>query len=169
MSKCCVLLYWQRYRTALKPNFALWYKEWNCRTFALSFSTEGVTYFPRAAIMLGIGPHSSWDYTASEPKIKAVIFGTSQQLSQLNSSAHNSSMPTKLVYSLPSSRSKWRSTQTCLLTSTLLLSYEHCTTCPLLTLDAARPWQNLSLAVTQCSTACSRQTLIGYSMCSRMF
>jgi len=30
----------------------------NFRSF--SFSTEGATYIPRAAITLGIGPHSSW-------------------------------------------------------------------------------------------------------------
>ena len=42
-SKSCVLLYWQRYCTALssgrQPNFAAWYKEWNYGTFA-----EGATY-----------------------------------------------------------------------------------------------------------------------------
>ena len=31
---------------------------WNC--LSSLFSTEGVTYIPRAAITLGIGPHSSW-------------------------------------------------------------------------------------------------------------
>jgi len=35
-----------------QPNFAAWYKEWNYGTF-----TEGATW---AAIMLGIGPHSSF-------------------------------------------------------------------------------------------------------------
>ena len=36
-SKSCVLLYWQRYCTALQPrasNIAAWYKEWNYGTFA---------------------------------------------------------------------------------------------------------------------------------------
>jgi len=36
--KSCVLLYWQRYYTALEsgrqPNFAAWHKEWNYGTFA---------------------------------------------------------------------------------------------------------------------------------------
>jgi len=36
------------------PNFVAWYKEWNYRTF-----TEGATLFSRAAITLGISPHSS--------------------------------------------------------------------------------------------------------------
>jgi len=35
-----------------QPNFAAWYKEWNYRTFAPRFG--------RAAIMLGIGSHSSY-------------------------------------------------------------------------------------------------------------
>jgi len=38
-----------------QPNFAAWYKEWNYGTF----TTEGATYIPRAAITLGIRPHSS--------------------------------------------------------------------------------------------------------------
>jgi len=42
-SKSCVLLYWHCYCMALQqrgqPNFAAWYKEWNCRTVA-----EGDTY-----------------------------------------------------------------------------------------------------------------------------
>ena len=42
-SKSCVLLYWQRYCTALQqrgqPNLAAWYKEWNYGTFA-----ESATY-----------------------------------------------------------------------------------------------------------------------------
>jgi len=42
-SKSCILLYWQRYCTALQqlgqPNFAVWYKEWNYGTFA-----GGATY-----------------------------------------------------------------------------------------------------------------------------
>jgi len=41
--KSCVVLYWQRYCTALQrrgqPNFAAWYKEWNYGTFA-----KGATY-----------------------------------------------------------------------------------------------------------------------------
>jgi len=36
-----------------QPSFAAWYKEWNYGTFA-----EGATYIRRAAITLGIGPHS---------------------------------------------------------------------------------------------------------------
>jgi len=44
-----------------QPNFAAWYKELNYRFFRISpFSTEGTTYIPRAAITLGIGPHSSF-------------------------------------------------------------------------------------------------------------
>ena len=42
-----------------QPNFAAWYKEWNYGTFAHHFQ-QGATYFPRAAITLGIGPHSSF-------------------------------------------------------------------------------------------------------------
>jgi len=57
-SKSCVLLYWQRYSTALQqrgqPNFAAWYKEWNYGTFA-----QCATIFGWAAITLGISPHSS--------------------------------------------------------------------------------------------------------------
>jgi len=37
-----------------QPQFATWYKESNYGTFA-----EGATYIRRAAITLGIGPHSS--------------------------------------------------------------------------------------------------------------
>jgi len=52
-SKSCVLLYWQRYYTALhqrgQPNFPAWYKEWNYGTFA-----EGATYIARAAITLAL-------------------------------------------------------------------------------------------------------------------
>jgi len=43
MSKSCVILYWQRYCTALQQRASAiicgWYKEWNYGTFA-----EGVTY-----------------------------------------------------------------------------------------------------------------------------
>jgi len=49
-SKSCILLYWQRYCTALRqPNCAAWNKEWNYGTF-----TDGATYvrLGRAAIML---------------------------------------------------------------------------------------------------------------------
>jgi len=48
-SKSCVLLFWQRYCTALE--------QWNFRSS--SFLTDGATYIPRATITLGIGPHSS--------------------------------------------------------------------------------------------------------------
>jgi len=43
-----------------QPNFAAWYKEWNYWTFA-----EGATYIRRAAIMLCISPHSSFQYNLS--------------------------------------------------------------------------------------------------------
>ena len=61
-SKSCVLLYWQRYCTALeqlasaKPCGVV--QGMGLRNFC--FSTEGSTYIPRAAITLGIGPHSSF-------------------------------------------------------------------------------------------------------------
>jgi len=64
-SKSCVLLHWQRYCMALKQ--WAWAKFCgvvqgmelrNCRSS--SFSTEGATYIPRAAITFGIGPHSSY-------------------------------------------------------------------------------------------------------------
>jgi len=41
--------------SSLQPNFAAWYQEWNYGTFA-----EGATYVGWAAIMFGIGPHSSY-------------------------------------------------------------------------------------------------------------
>ena len=64
VSKSCVLLYWQTYCTALEQ----WASAKLCgvvqgmdlRNLRSSpFSTEGATYIPRAAITLGIGPHSS--------------------------------------------------------------------------------------------------------------
>jgi len=44
-----------------QPNFVVWHKEWNLfRNFSSSsVLTEGATYIPRAAITLGIEPHSS--------------------------------------------------------------------------------------------------------------
>jgi len=66
-SKCCVLLFWQRYCTALEQwasaklcGMVQGMELWNCRSS--SFSTEGATYIPRAAVTLGIGPHSSLGY-----------------------------------------------------------------------------------------------------------
>jgi len=64
-SKSCVLLYWQRYCTALEQ----WASAKLCgvvqgmelRSFrSWLFSTEGATYIPTAAITLGIGPNSSF-------------------------------------------------------------------------------------------------------------
>ena len=43
-----------------QPNFAAWYKEWNYETLA-----EAPPIFGRAAITLGIGPHSSFEYSTS--------------------------------------------------------------------------------------------------------
>jgi len=64
ISKSCVLLYWQRYCTALEK----WASAELCgvvqgielRNFrSSSLSTEGATYISIAAITLDIGPHSS--------------------------------------------------------------------------------------------------------------
>jgi len=38
-----------------QPNFAVWYKEWNYGTFVWALPVCG-----RAAMTLGIGPHSSF-------------------------------------------------------------------------------------------------------------
>ena len=68
--KSCVLLYWQRYCTALKQ----WASAKLCgmvigmelQNFcSSSFSTHGATYIPRAAMTLGIGLHSSFEYSVS--------------------------------------------------------------------------------------------------------
>jgi len=64
-SKSCFLLFWQCYGTVLEQwasaklcGMVQGMELWNfCFS---SFSTEGTTYIPRAAIMLGIGPHSSY-------------------------------------------------------------------------------------------------------------
>jgi len=70
VSNYCVL-YWQLTARHLnigrQPNFAAWYKEWNYGSFAARpFSTEGATYISRAAITLGIDPHSSCHCTCSK-------------------------------------------------------------------------------------------------------
>jgi len=68
MSKSCVLLYWQRYCTALEQWASAKLRccvvqGMELRNFrSSSFSTEGTTYILRAAITLGIGPHSSHHY-----------------------------------------------------------------------------------------------------------
>ena len=53
--KSCVLVYWQRYCTALQQrtsaNFAAWYKEWNYGTFA-----EGATYIRLGGHHIGHRP-----------------------------------------------------------------------------------------------------------------
>jgi len=50
--------HWSRGR---QPNFSAWYKEWNYGTFAsYHFQQRAPPIFGRAAITLGIGPHSSW-------------------------------------------------------------------------------------------------------------
>ena len=63
-SKSCILLYWQRYCTALEYSASAkrchvvqGMELWNFRSS--SFWTLGTTGIPRAAITLGIGPHSS--------------------------------------------------------------------------------------------------------------
>jgi len=50
----CVLLYWQRYCTALQPNFAAWYMDG-----IMELPQRAPRIFGWAAITLGIGPHSS--------------------------------------------------------------------------------------------------------------
>jgi len=59
-SKSCVVVYWQRYCTALQQRASAklcsWYKEWNYRTFA---EVRAPPIFGWAAITLGIGPLSS--------------------------------------------------------------------------------------------------------------
>ena len=62
-SKFCVLLYGQHYCTALEQwasakLFGV-VQRMELRNFCSSFSTEGATYIPRAAMTLGIGTHSS--------------------------------------------------------------------------------------------------------------
>ena len=62
-SKSCVLLYWQRYCTTLEQRasakLCVVVQEMElCNFHSSPFSTEGATYISRAAIMLGIGPHS---------------------------------------------------------------------------------------------------------------
>jgi len=62
-TKSCVLLFWQRCCTALEQWVSAklccmvqGMKLWN---FCSSFSTEGATCIPTAAITFGIGPHST--------------------------------------------------------------------------------------------------------------
>jgi len=66
-SKSFVLLFWQRYCTAIEQwasaklcGMVQGMDLWNFRSS--SFSTEDATYIPRAAITLGIGPHSSFSW-----------------------------------------------------------------------------------------------------------
>jgi len=92
-SKSCVLLYWQRYCTALKH----WASAKLCGVVqgmelrnlrSSSFSTEGATYIPRAAITLGIGPHSSleiitcmlWHNPHSLEMISGIVVGHCRRL-----------------------------------------------------------------------------------------
>jgi len=70
VSKCCIFLFWQHYCTALEQwassklcRMVQWMELLNFRSS--SFSTEGTTYILKAAITLGIGPHSSLNGFAS--------------------------------------------------------------------------------------------------------
>jgi len=70
VSKSCVYIFsvTARHRSSERqPNFCAWYKEWNYRTFApRHIEQPAPPIFHRAAITLGIGPHSGSFYISRE-------------------------------------------------------------------------------------------------------
>jgi len=69
-SKSCVYIFSvtaRHWSSERQPNFAAWYKEWNYRAFATRhIHQKAPPIFRRAAITLGIGPHSSSFYISRE-------------------------------------------------------------------------------------------------------
>jgi len=49
-----------------------------------SFSTEGITYIPKAAITLGIGPHFSYYYHDNDHMVIIVIIIVKQNCSSFS-------------------------------------------------------------------------------------